>query len=457
MLPLVRDRALAALALIVGVGAPMWSISLTAPNATTRSAAQEASAEPARAATWPQWRGPDRDGRLDHSPTAQWPEQLELVWRVPVAGGYSSPVVADGRVFVHERRDPGAGQPGVEVLRALSLTDGRELWASEPTVAPFSQNQYATAQGAGPFSTPTVDRQRGRVYSYGVNGVLEGRDVATGDLACRMTPGVPDTTKLFTGTSMSPLVLDGGEVVVHAGDDGGGRLLAFRCDEEATKWTWAGDGPGYASPVVFETDGVKQLVTLTDGALIGVDAASGALLWSVDFPDEWNENIVTPTVFEDLVLVSGVRRGALAVRLRLVDGKWQAPVVWERPERTHYMSSPVLLPWPTAESEASAITAWVGLSNKRKGQLVALDARTGDDLWLGDGRLAQSASLVRAGQDLLVLTVEGELIVLRAAQGALVEQARYAVADEAIWAHLAVADDLLVVRSAEHLQVWRAR
>ncbi len=420
--------------------------------------------------SWPQWRGPHRDGRIERRLTETWPAELELAWRVEVGGGYSSPVASGGRVFVHERRS-GAAEGGAarEVLRAFSEVDGRELW-SESVVAPFSQNEYATSQGAGPFSSPALDLQRGLVFSYGINGVLQGRNVKTGDLDCSMVPAAPDTSKLFTGTAMSPLLLPNGNVVLHAGDDRGGRLLAFSCESESEEWSWIGDGPGYASPVVMELDGTRQIVTLTDRSLVGVEIGTGELLWRMSFPDEWNENIVTPTQFEDMVLVSGVRRGSLAVRPTLVRGTWSVSVLWERPEHTHYMSSPVLLVRPKSLGQANEPTsaAWVGLSNKRKGQLVALDVRTGKDLWHGEGRLAESASLVVAGENLLVLTVEGELIVFEwggetdsAADGAsghsvgLVEVARYGVADASVWAHLAVTGDLLLVRSANALSAWR--
>lgn len=411
---------------------------------------------------WPQWRGPTRDGRVAGPLPSTLPDALELVWRKAVGGGYSSPVSHGGRVFVHERVAPATHEEdetegervGRERLRALSLEDGTELWSSEPVEAPFSQNEYATSQGAGPFSTPAVDVARDLVYSLGVNAVLEGRDTGSGALRCRYTPPRPDTSKLFTGTSVSPLILEDGPVVVHVGDDRGGRLMAYDCSAQETRWIWEGDGPGYASPMLFETAGIRQIVTLTDRSLVGVQDGTGELLWRVDFADEWNENIVTPTLADGTVLVSGVRRGALAVQPARDDAGWSASVVWQRPERTHYMSSPVLV-------ERGGSSIWVGLSNKRKGQLVALDPSTGDDMWEGEGRFADSAALVAVGDDLLALTVDGELVVLRPHQDpdtdrfALAEVARYTVAEEAVWPHLAVVGDILLVRSAGNLRAWR--
>ena len=70
----------------------------------------------AAAQEWTQWRGPGRDGFVsEKNAPAAWPEKLERSWRVEIGEGYSSPVVAAGRVFVHGRRDP------EEVVAAINL------------------------------------------------------------------------------------------------------------------------------------------------------------------------------------------------------------------------------------------------------------------------------------------------------------------------------------------------
>src|SRR5262245_13343599 len=86
---------------------------------------------------WNQWRGPLRDGSVNAKDAPpSWPESLQRSWRVEIGEGYSSPVVADGRVFVHGRRDPD------EVVVALNLSDGKILWQQKYPAA-FKKNQYA--------------------------------------------------------------------------------------------------------------------------------------------------------------------------------------------------------------------------------------------------------------------------------------------------------------------------
>ena len=99
---------------------------------------------------------------------------------------------------------------------------------------------------------------------------------------------------MFCGTAASPLEV-GGRVVVQTGSDiHGGQIVALEPATGKVAWEWKGPGPGYASPVVIEIAGKKQIASLTNSSIIAVDAMTGAELWSVPFPDEWHENIVTP-------------------------------------------------------------------------------------------------------------------------------------------------------------------
>ncbi len=53
---------------------------------------------------WPQWRGPQRDGHVqEFSAPAKWPDSLKLVWKVATGAGLSSPVVAEGKIYLMTR------------------------------------------------------------------------------------------------------------------------------------------------------------------------------------------------------------------------------------------------------------------------------------------------------------------------------------------------------------------
>ena len=83
---------------------------------------------------WAQWRGPARDGVVKAFPApAAWPKELTRKWRVAAGGGYSSPVVSQGRVFLHTRE----GEQ--EVVTSFDLASGKTVW-SKSYPAPFAKN-----------------------------------------------------------------------------------------------------------------------------------------------------------------------------------------------------------------------------------------------------------------------------------------------------------------------------
>jgi outer membrane protein assembly factor BamB len=187
-------------------------------------------------------------------------------------------------------------------------------------------------------------------------------------------------------------------------------------------------------------------VTLTDKAVIGVDPAAGTLLWSIPFPDEWNENIVTPVVAGDVLVVSGTRKGTLGYRLERDGSKWTPRQVWHNTDLPMYMSSPVV-----------DGTLVYGFSNRRKGQLFCLDAASGTARWTTEGRAGQNASLTSAGPNLVALTTEGELIVARRTPEKYAELKRYPVGTAPVWAHPAPAGTDIIVRDATSIAAWSVK
>ena len=210
---------------------------------------------------------------------------LTSEWRSAVGSGQSSPVVSGDTVFVFSRE----GEK--EVARALDLRTGAELWRRDYP-APYRVYPGAASFGAGPKSTPVV--HDGRLFTLGISGILtafdakDGRIVWQKDFAGRFKATAPPF-----GTSMSPLVA-GGRLIVHAGGHDGGALIAFDPATGKEKWTLAGDGPSYSSPIVTTFDGQEQIVIQVHRKILGVDPRSGTGLWSVPFVTPCDQNIVTP-------------------------------------------------------------------------------------------------------------------------------------------------------------------
>jgi len=365
---------------------------------------------------WTQWRGPARDGSVAAKNTpGAWPEGLRETWRVDVGEGYSSPVISGQRAFVHARRDP------EEVVVAINLKDGKVLWQQKYS-ATFQKNQYAVNMAKGPNATPLVVGNR--LFTLGVTGVLVAWDTATGrQLWKRDFSNTVDTTKLFCGTAASPILVDGRVVVQVGSDVHGGKILSLDPATGSTIWEWSGPGPGYASPVVINVDGSSQLVTLTQQSIIGVDGKTGKELWSAPFPDEWHENIVTPLWTGSHLIVSGTRQGTHAFTIQQTAGKWQATESWKNADVAMYMSSPVY-----------GDGLLYGHSSKRKGQFVAMDAKTGAVKWITEGREGEHASVLLTPKHVVYLTNGADLIVVKRAEPKFVVEKRYDVARSSTWA-----------------------
>jgi outer membrane protein assembly factor BamB len=389
----------------------------------------------ATAQEWTQWRGPARDGSVStkNAPSA-WPEALQRTWRVDIGEGYSSPVVSGGRAFVHGRRDP------EEIVLSVNLADGKVLW-QQKYQAVFKKNQYAVEMAKGPNATPLIVGNR--LFTLGMTGVLNAWDTATGkQLWTKDFSQSIDTSKLFCGTAASPLIVNGRLVVQVGSDIHGGQILALNPATGATEWEWKGLGPGYASPVVIETGGSQQIVTMTEGSIVGLDGKTGKELWSVPFPDEWHENIATPLWTGTNLIVSGTRQGTHAYTLAQSGGKWQATEIWKNPDIAMYMSSPVF---------GDGLV--YGHSSKKKGQFFAIDAKTGAVRWATEGREGEHASLLLTPQHVVFLTNGADLIVAKRGTSSFTVERRYEVAEAATWAIPVLLGSNILVRDATGLML----
>lgn len=390
----------------------------------------------ATGADWPQWRGPGRDGSVGAALPAQWPEALTKRWEMSVGTGHASPVVSGNRVVVIARQDDR------EIVRALDLESGKEIWrAAYP--APYAVNPAAQSHGAGPKSTPAI--AGGRVFTLGISGVLSAFDLATGALLWRLP--APAVLPEY-GTATSPLVdpADGSSVIVHVGGYGNGALTSFDAATGKPRWQWTGDGPGYGSPILATVGGVRQIITLTQKLLIGLDAATGALLWQMPFATEFDQNAFTPVVFGDLLIVGGIDWPLTAIRLQLDGGKWTGETVWTNEQTPMFMSSPVIV--------GGTI---YGLTLRRLGQFVAIDAATGKTLWSTQGREGENAAILGSPSWLLASTTDGTLVVARANPQKYEEVRRYPLAQSAVWAHPAITANSIIVKDTDKVTCWSFR
>ncbi len=393
------------------------------------------------ASDWPQWHGPTRDGRIpDNAPLpASLPKDLKARWKIPVGGGHSSPVVADGKLVYLD--EDGTN----EVAHLLDAKTGQELW--HETFA----DRYEDEWGAGPRSTPTIDGDR--VYVQSCNG--EFRCLARADgktiwgVSFEKDFGVKFLgSKANEGTASrrgnnGSSVVDGGAVVVPVGCAGGASLVCFDKRDGKVLWKAGEDEAAYSSPVVATLAGVKQVVYLSADSLMGVERADGKVLWRQPLTTNAKRHACTPVVLGDTVTVNSHTFGTLCFRIVKDGTNLKAVEAWRNNELKTNLAT------------AGLVEDHLYNQGPNK-DYVCFSAKTGERKWAQDGfglGKKDYSSTIVAGKNLLVLTEDGTLLLLAARPAKYTELGRLQVCGNT-WSFPAYADGKLYVRDGRQLACY---
>jgi outer membrane protein assembly factor BamB len=263
---------------------------------------------------WPQWRGPNRDGKaVGQTIRTDWEKNPpKLLWESEGLGnGYASMALADGRLYT-------TGEVGGdEVVTAVDLSTKKVLWQTPVSKRADQRN----ADWAGSRSTPTLDGDR--AYVVMAEGGVACLELATGKIKWKkMFESDYGSGNQAWGFAESPLV-DGDRVIVSPGSD---QALMIALDKLTGKEVWKTPYPeigeagkkeaGYSSAVISNGGGVKHYVRLAGKGAVGVRATDGKLLWSYNKVANKTAVIPTPLVEGDHVFVSsGYGTGAALLKL----------------------------------------------------------------------------------------------------------------------------------------------
>ena len=380
---------------------------------------------------YPQWRGPTRDGSAAaFVEPAEWPPQLSRQWSLDIGTGYATPIVVGARVYTFTRQDDD------EVLSAVDVATGRLVWSSRYP-APYRPNAGTERHGPGPKSTPLF--HNGKLYTLGISGIVSAFDV--GDGTGLWQHSAPPVDPLYA-TAMSPLAVDD-RVIFHVGGHDQGALTAFDASTGEVAWRWEGDGPAYASPILTDVGGARQVVAVTQEHVVGVSLETGELLWQRPFVSNSTNNSITPIAYDGTLIVSGHNLGVTRFRPVRQGDRWTTETVWDNHDVGLFMSNGVLVD-----------DTFFSMSHTNSGQFFALDAATGETLWATPGREATNTAIVKSGNLLFLLTDDAELIVARASRTAFEPIQRYTVADSATWAQPVISGNRLFVKDVSTLALW---
>ena len=357
-------------------------------------------ASTASADDWPQWRGPQRDGVWREAGIVdKFPgETLERRWSVPIAGGYSGPTVADGRVYVSDRVDE---PEEIERVHCFDWKSGKPLW-SHSYACSYREVKYQ----AGPRASVLIDD--GLAYSLGSAGHLycfdatKGKVVWKRDLHTEYKIRMPDW-----GISASPVV-DANLLIVQIGGKDA-CLVAFDKKSGEERWKALADEASYSAPLVVGDGAKRLLICWTGERIVGLEPQTGKLRWAFPFRyEKWPIAIADPVPFDERILFSEAHKGSLLLR-RNPNGNSVDEVWHQRGEGNRSTKALHCLQSTPAVVGDHAY----GIDNQ--GVLRCLDLANGQQVWQ-DERVMPRARwatgyMVRNGQRFWIFNERGELII----------------------------------------------
>ena len=386
----------------------------------------------ARAAEWPQWRGPQRNGiSAETGLLAEWPKEgPKLVWQVKdIDSGYSTPSVVGDRLYLLSNQ----GLDN-EFVQALDAKGGKRIWSQRigKVGNPDQQPNYPAAR-----STPTVDGEQ--LLAFGSDGDLACLERATGKVRWHA-----NVRKDYGGQpgiwaySESPLV--DGEAVICTPGGPDATMLALNKNTGELIWKCAvagGEQAAYTSALVIEVGGVRQYVQMLQKGLVGVEAKTGKLLWRYDRTAKGSPAVIpTPVVDGDFIYSAAGRSGGGGVRLKVNGGTFETEQLYFSPKL------------PTSVGGVLKVGEY--LYGTSAGALLCLEFKTGNVKW--DDRSIGAAALCYADGRLYLHGENGEVALLEATPEAYREKGRFKPVDQPdrgsskAWAYPIIADGRLYIR-----------
>lgn len=410
---------------------------------------------------WPQWLGPKRDSVWRETGIVEvFPEnKLPVKWRVPIAGGYSGPAVAGGKVFVTDFvkasgeafNNPGqrAELKGQERVLCFDAATGKELWKHEYDCP------YSISYPAGPRATPTV--ADGKVYVLGAEGNLLCLNADTGKVVWskELKKEYKTATQIW-GFCAHPLV-DGNRLICVVGGEGS-TAVAF--DKESGNELWRSIDArvaGYCPPTIIEAGGARQLLIWDADKLNSLNPETGKKLWSFDLAPQYDMSITGPRLSGDLLFASGI--GNVGACLKLTKDKPGAELLWKETARNGV---------PCANSTPILENGMIYGVDCQQGPLRGVKLETGERVWETyvptTGNTGQRAShgtafLVKHQDRFFLFSETGDLILAKLSPTGYEELSRFHVLEPTqecfgravVWSHPAFANKCCFARNDKEL------
>ncbi|MEK6238303.1 MAG: PQQ-like beta-propeller repeat protein [Planctomycetales bacterium] len=346
---------------------------------------------------WPQLLGPNRNGiSAETGLLKKWPaDGPKEAWRVPGGVGMSAVSISQGRAVTMIQ----AG--GKQSVIALDAKTGKQLWKTDVA------DEYRNSMGNGPRATPTIAGDA--IYVFTGQGILAALKSGDGTLLWKQDVlaelgGKPAAY----GMASSPLVV--GDLVVTTAGTNSGCVVALARATGKVVWKTGSGAAGYSSPTLRTVGGTEQIVAFTGTAALGISPKSGDELWSYPYKTAYDCNIAVPLEFKGRVFISsGENHGSSMLSLQPSGDRFTVKETWT----SHGSSSVLRNEWQTSMLLDGKL---YGLDNSGSAgpitHLTCVDAADGKRLWQ-QGRFGKG-NLIAADGKLFIVTIKGDLVVVRA-------------------------------------------
>ena len=384
---------------------------------------------------WPQFRGPTGQGHAtERGLPLEWSESRNILWKSPVPGiGWSSPVVAAGKVWLTTVVDTKSGRRVTASLRALAydVETGRELVNTE--VFQINDPGVINPKNSRASPTPIVDGDRVYVH-FGADGT-----------AALSTPGqVLWTTRLpyesQHGNGGSPTLYRDLLIINCDGNGGDAYVVALDAATGKTRWKTPRRRPAdqaYSTPLAITVGERDEVISVGAYRAAAYDPATGQEIWRVSYGDGFS-NVPRPVFGRGLVYIATGFQTPSLIAVR-PDGKGDVTrthIAWTITRGAPYTPSPVLV------GEDLYIVSDTGV-------LTLADASTGQIQWQQRLGGNYSASPVFADGRVYFQSEEGQTTVV--APGREFKKLAVNRLDGYTLASMAVSQGSLFIRSHSHL------
>ena len=347
---------------------------------------------------WPQFRGLNRDSIWRETRVLKiFPTNgFNVLWRVPIGAGNSSPVVAHGCVYVSDCQPE---KPTMwERVHCFDEKTGRRFWTYRYQID--WHPGFDTNNQSGPCATPIVDGKI--VFSVGATGHLLALDTQRGTLIWKRSLGIDYNLEKFPDMTSCPLI-EGGLLIVLLCGKPGAYVVAFEKHTGKEVWRALDDPPhAFSSPTVISAGGKRQLIVWTPKGVTSLNPATGRVWWREELATREDYAVATPVYSGGRLLISGLM-------FQLDSQQPAVSLLWpENKALSQRVLSHTCMPMILGHNV---------FAGKIGGRLVCLDANTGKQIWETDKVTSPgngaTIHLTLNGDSMLLFTDEGNLIRAR--------------------------------------------